>query len=324
MTPAGYGSGNVRLPDGAGAASKRLARLALNLYPLAYRRRYGDEMQALLDDRPANARTVLDLIRGALVAHLRPQNAPAGAVDPADRARASASGVLMCWVLFAAAGFAFYKTTEDQPFSAAGHIHPLLRDAHLAVQAVALAASGMVVLGALPLILAAVAWARREPRLWRTVALPIVPVIVFGVLTAAVVVIAHTRGANAHPPGAGSGLAVAWGIAGIACGVTCVLACRHVLFATPVAPPRLRAALAYGAFITVAMFAIAVATAVYAIALAIDAGSVAAESNGPFQVLSVTVSLILVTIVMVLAALLAAAATRRGWRVRNELAAPAQ
>ena len=69
---------------------------------------------------------MLDLIRGALVAHLHPHNAPPGAVDAADRVRASASGVLMCWVLFAAAGFAFYKTTEDPPFSAAGHAHPLL------------------------------------------------------------------------------------------------------------------------------------------------------------------------------------------------------
>ena len=77
--------------------------------------------------------------------------------------RASISGVLLCWVFFAAAGFAYYKTTEDLPFSAAGHAHPLLRDAHLAVQAVALIASAAVVLGALPLIVAALARARREP-----------------------------------------------------------------------------------------------------------------------------------------------------------------
>src|SRR6202020_699325 len=130
----------------------RLARFALSLYPLAYRRRYGEEMPARLEDEPPRARTVLDLLKGALVAHLRARNAPAGAVDPADRVRASASGVLMCWVLFAAAGFGFYKTTEDQPFSDAGHVHPLLRDAHLAVQAVAVIASAAVVLGALPLI----------------------------------------------------------------------------------------------------------------------------------------------------------------------------
>ncbi len=296
----------------------RLARLALNLYPLAYRRRYGEEMRALLEDRPASARAVLDLSRGALVAHLHSQNAPTDAVDAADRVRASASGVLMCWVLFAAAGFAFYKTTEDHPFSAAGHVHPLLRDVHLAVQAVALFASAAVILGALPLILAALMRARHDPALRRAVALPFLPVIAFAVVTAVVVALAHSAGQQ-HTSGAGSGIAVVWWIAGIGCGVGCVLACRAALFATPVAPPGLRAALTSGALVTLAMFAIAAATAIYAVALATDAAGVAAESNGPFQVLSVTASLIVVTIVMVAAAVLAATATRRGWRVRGEL-----
>jgi hypothetical protein len=298
----------------------RLARLALELYPLAYRRRYGEEMQMLLEDNPATARTVLDLIRGALLAHLRPQNAPTGAVDAADRVRASASGVLMCWVPFAAAGFAFYKTTEDPPFSAAGHAHPLLRDAHVAVQVVALMASALVVLGALPLIVAALGRARRDPGVRRSVVLALEPVIGFALLTAIVVVLAHGAGQH-RTSGAGSGLAVVWGIAGIGCGVGCMLGCRAALFATPVSRSSLRAALVFGAFVMVAMFVIAVATAIYAVALATDAAGVAAESNGPFQVLSVTASLVVVVIVMVVTAGLAATATRRGWRVRDELSA---
>jgi len=52
--------------------STRLARLALALYPLAYRRRYGQEMHALLGDVPPGLRGLLDLVRGALAAHLRP------------------------------------------------------------------------------------------------------------------------------------------------------------------------------------------------------------------------------------------------------------
>ena len=300
----------------------RMARAALRVYPLAYRRRYGDEMRALLEEQPPRARTVLDLLRGALIAHLRPAESPAGALDAGERIRATASGVLMCWVIFAAAGFAYYKTTEDSPFSAAAHAHPLLRDAHMAVQVVALAASGMVVLGALPLILAAVARARRDPRAWRTVALPLVPVIVFAILTIVVVGLAHTHNPGYHS-GTTYGIATAWGIAGIACGVACVLACRGALFATPVAPGRLRAALVYGALVTVAMTVITVATAIYAIALAADAAHLAATPNGPFQVLSTLVSLVVVLIVMALAALLAWTTTRRSWRVRDELGASA-
>jgi hypothetical protein len=47
--------------------------------------------------------TVLDLLRGALAAHLRPPTAAAELVGCADRVRASVSGQLACWVVFAAA-----------------------------------------------------------------------------------------------------------------------------------------------------------------------------------------------------------------------------
>lgn len=294
------------------------ARQALRLYPLAYRRRYGEEMRALLEDQPAGARTVLDLVKGAARAHLRPGDAPTGVIAPAERVRASASAVLLCWVFFAAAGFGFYKTTEDLPFSAAGHAHPLLRDAHVVVQAVALIATAAVLLGALPLILAALARARRDPRLRRTVALAFLSLIVFGVLTAVVIAVAHTQGPTGST--AGGGMAIAWGIAGLVCATTCVVACRAALFATPVASAWLRQALVAATIVTVAMLAIAVAIAVYAIGLSADASSLAAEPNGPFQALSVTASLIIQLVVMLGAGALALLATVRAWRVESQLA----
>ena len=52
--------------------SARLGRLTLRLYPLAFQRRYGDEMRALLEQSPPGWLGVLDLARGALIAHLRP------------------------------------------------------------------------------------------------------------------------------------------------------------------------------------------------------------------------------------------------------------
>jgi hypothetical protein len=298
----------------------RLSKLALRLYPLAYQRRYGEEMLALLEDQPPRARTVLDLLKGAARAHLRPGDAAGDAVGPADRVRASASGVLACWVFFAAAGFGYYKTTEDEPFSLAGHAHPLLRDVHLAVQALAVIASAAVVVGALPLIVSAVARARREPGLRRTMALALLPVIVFGALTAVVLAIAHTQAPN-HSFAAGYGMAVVWGIAALVCGATCVLGCRAALFATPARPAQLRVALAAGTIVTVAMVAIACGTAVYAIALTQDAAHLAGAPDGPFNLLSTSASLILQVVVMVVAAGLAAIATRRGWRAEGKLSA---
>ena len=50
----------------------RSTRWLVALYPRAWRARYGPEMLALLEDRPPSARDALDLLRGALDAHLHP------------------------------------------------------------------------------------------------------------------------------------------------------------------------------------------------------------------------------------------------------------
>ena len=71
-------------------ASRSTARASgtglLRLYPSWWRERYGDEMVALLETRPPNARARLDLVRGAFDAHLRspePRRAPGRAVAAA-------------------------------------------------------------------------------------------------------------------------------------------------------------------------------------------------------------------------------------------------
>jgi hypothetical protein len=300
--------------------TRRLERVALRLYPLAFSRRYGQEMRTLLDETPARATTVLDLLRGALAAHLHP---PAGAVlDPADRVRASTSGVLACWVAFAAAGFGFYKTTEDGPFSAAGYEHPLLGDAHQVIQALAVLASAAVVIGALPLIVAALAHARSQRSLRGAVILPALAVISFAALTGLLILVAHNQHAQ-HATVAARLAFIAWGIAGLVCGAVCVVASRGALFATPAARARLIMALACSTIVTAAMIAMAVATACYAVALPLDAHRLAAEPNGPFLLMSTGVSLVVQLIVMALAGALAVTATRRGWRVAGQLGAQA-
>jgi len=55
----------------------------LRLYPAAWRERYGDEVAALLEEHPASTLDLLDLIRGALDAHLHPQ--VPGAARPPDK-----------------------------------------------------------------------------------------------------------------------------------------------------------------------------------------------------------------------------------------------
>lgn len=293
--------------------TRRLAALALLLYPLAFRRRYGQEMRALLDETPTGVQTVLDLMRGALAAHLRPSAGLAGVVDRDDRLRASTSGILACWVAFAAAGFAFAVTTEDSPFATRGNSHPLLGGAHDAIQVLAVVASVALLVGALPLILLALNHARRQRSLRMLVSLPIIAVVVFVGLTGLLVWIAHSQHTH-HATNASRAGFILWGLAGLACGVVCVLASRRALFAVPVARGWLVAAYACGALITAAMVAMAFATALYTIVLSVDASRLAAAPNGPLDGPSVSVSLALQLVVMILACTLAAITTQRGSR----------
>jgi len=69
------------------------------------------------------------------------------------------------------------------------------------------------------------------------------------------------------------------------------------------------------------MAAMALATAFYAIALALDASHLAGAPNGPLQLMSAGVSLVALLIVMVLAATVASTTTLRGWRAAGQLRA---
>jgi hypothetical protein len=291
--------------------SAAIARLVWRLYPLAFRRRYGEEMDALLEDSLPRPALAIDLARGALREHVRPSAATAGCVGAGDRVRASACGVLACWLAFSAAGFGFYKTTEND--QAAARVHPVLGAAHVAVQLLAVAASLAIVAGALPLIATAIAEARRrrELRLWVT--LPPAAVLVEAALTAGLLVVARAR-TSSSPTVAAALVFVMWGIGGMACGAVCVAGARRVLFAVPLPAARLASTLRWATLVTAAMIAITVAAAVYGIALSIDASPAAGASDGPFQLLTAGASLVVEATVMLAVGSLAVTTTRRGWR----------
>jgi hypothetical protein len=175
-----------------------------------------------------------------------------------------------------------------------------------------------VLMGALPLILAALAKARHRSRLRLLVGLPVLAVLVFIALTGVLVLAAHFS--SSHRPTTVGGVSfIAWGLAGLACGAICVVASRRVLFAVPMSRWRLVTAFASGMLVTAAMVTMTMATGIYAIALAIDASPIAGAPNGPLQAMSVSASLVEGVVVMAIAAALAATTTRRGWRAAREL-----
>jgi hypothetical protein len=295
----------------------RLARLALALYPMAFRRRYGAELRALVEEQPLRAAVMLDLLIGALRAHLRPAPGLAGELDGGTRLRLGLSGVLACWVAFAAVGFGFYKTTENHPFGA----HPLLGDAHLAVQLAAAIASLAVLAGALPLIAVALRRAWGEPERLRKLAglvgPPLAALLLFAAATGLLVLLAHHahRAHAAGDPGTAAQAAfVAWTLGGLAAGAICVGAARQALFGLDVPQPWLLAALRLATLVAGAMIAIALAAGLYAIALLFDAPALAGAGNGPFQLVSAGVSLLAEAVAMAGLGVAALLSTSRSWR----------
>lgn len=293
-------------------ASARLARLALALYPLAYRRRYGDEMEALVEDSGASPRAVADLLRGALGAHLRPEPTVAGEVGRDDRLRLGVSAVLLCWVLFTMAGLGLYKTTESRSFDGLGGAPSLLGTALQTIQILAAVGSLAVVLGAAPLVLAALRQAGSRPAARRAVLLACGCVATFVGATMGLVLLAMAK--PGFSPGVEALILAAWFLLAVACGVGCALAARHGLFAIAVPRRTLVFATVCATVVTVSMVGIALLTLTFLFDLVIAAPGLAAEPNGPLGEPNARLSLLIQLAAMVAVAVPAALGVSRAWR----------
>ena len=147
----------MRPPPQPGATM--LSRAALALYPPSWRARYGDEIQALLDDSGGGLAAVASVAWRAVPAWICP---PRHLHDRPARMRSSLATALMSWSMLAGLALVFAQLTQLQGFTAPGH--PEVRLAY-AVFDVSLALSALVAgLGGLPLWLLMLRRARRERR----------------------------------------------------------------------------------------------------------------------------------------------------------------
>ncbi|HET9094551.1 MAG TPA: hypothetical protein VFN36_05640, partial [Solirubrobacteraceae bacterium] len=149
----------------------------LALYPLAWRRRYGAELDALIlemhaDGRELDPRLRIDLARGAIRERLR------GAGDPGRRVRGGAALVLWAWALFSIAGAIVAKTSEHWQQALP---RPAVAQVAFSALTVLAAAAAVVVAGAVGLTLPAAwrllregGWARIRTRAWRAALLTVV------------------------------------------------------------------------------------------------------------------------------------------------------
>ena len=108
-------------PDGTTKATgqvgprggSRLLRNAIGLYPRAWRRRYGDEFEALLEQTPLTFRTLFDVGVSAVDAHINPTGPMRKWPFMYERLRSSELAVFAGWIVFVVSGLLFAKMTEN-------------------------------------------------------------------------------------------------------------------------------------------------------------------------------------------------------------------
>jgi hypothetical protein len=138
------------------------ARRLIRLYPRAWRERYEEEFVALIEQRPASFRDALDVALGVLDAWLRPQ--VEGRKVVIYRMRSSVLGVLWAWVGVVVAGVGFQKMTEYEDFVRVARQNITVGAAFDTVVVGAVLALAAVLVGGMPIVLAALREAIAEGR----------------------------------------------------------------------------------------------------------------------------------------------------------------
>jgi hypothetical protein len=133
------------------------ARL-LRLYPVPWRRRYGVEFAALLEDHHFSLRTVFNVASLALEAHMN-------ALGSTEQRGGALAGRMWCaWMLAVAAGMALYGVVDDSPFMNAMHGNLFFRICWHGLEVGALIAAAALALGGIPLVWSAICDAVRMHR----------------------------------------------------------------------------------------------------------------------------------------------------------------
>ena len=280
----------------------------LMLYPEAWRDRYGPEMSALLDETPPSVSATVDLLRGAVAAHLRPPLSTA----PVTRARSTVAGVLGCFIAFCVFGAGFAKTTENdgQP----EHVHPLLGISHSLIVIAAIIAAIALVLAAVPLARDSLAHAHRtrDPTLVKLIALPPAGI---GMFAGSVGFLALWLATHGHRLGAGGwillGLCVLSAAAG---GLACWAAPRAIMQRIDVPRSTFAFSIPAMALVALCMALITLATGAFLAGTIADAPNIGAAGNGPGQLINVTASIAIQFSAMLALSVAAALSAARGLR----------
>lgn len=241
-------TGSGRHPDSI------LARFLVGLYPPSWRRRYGDELLAVLAETGVSARNAGSLVRAAAHAWIRP---PRTCHDQTARRRTSVVVSLWTWMLMAGGLIMYGQLYEDQLRQSVTPGHPRTADLFRLCQVSAAASVLVLLLGHAPGYLQLVQTAARERRRG-DLALLGAPFIAPAGFLVVLIVVAHSVRQAAG--GVGSAWFLALCALGLAAGAAAVAGPTVVLAGSSIPSATLRRSVIVGA-ISLALLAVAAVAA---------------------------------------------------------------
>lgn len=136
-----------------------IEKYMVRLYPRSWRQRYEEEVLAMLEDCPGSCLDTLDLLFGALDAHLHPHLGTASMPlfermkQMLSLLRRSLLMMFCAYIGFVLAGIAFQKLTESRDFAEAASMHSIIGLSFNLVGLGALVTLLAVLAGGLPIAL---------------------------------------------------------------------------------------------------------------------------------------------------------------------------
>jgi hypothetical protein len=181
---------------------QRLRPWLTRLYPRSWRMRYEEEFSALLEQCLQSPLDVLDILLGALDAHmllLSGENLTWRVMNMLNKIRTAILIVFVAYIGFVIAGFGLVGMADDSPMIALTKTNPALTAAWNIIQAGAAIALLAVVFGGLPLAIIVIRRAFSHSH--QGLGLLLVPVAAFLVLVAYVVFILAVGAGRIQLPG---------------------------------------------------------------------------------------------------------------------------
>jgi len=168
----------------------------LHLYPQKWRTRYGDEMAALLEACPFTPFVLLDVLLGALDAHLHPDILPEGVFGMTKRIRSAEIAIFCGFVIFGVAFLVLLRLPDPlASWDPAAAAHPELNVLYRTAQWAGYAGLLALLAGGTPLVLVALkrAYQTRQREVLRPLAVATGISVVYVAYSVVVFVVVSSR-----------------------------------------------------------------------------------------------------------------------------------